>query len=155
MPSDPHLQASRREAILDILGNLEVTRQEDLVQELAARGMEVTQSSVSRDLKELGVVKVHERYLAPKNTHVPGHLPFEVLADFVRDIRPAGSNITVIHTVTGAAQSVALALDESGWQEIAGTVSGDDTIFVATTGPAQQNVLLARLDQLFPGARKT
>lgn len=155
MPSDPHLQASRREAILEILGDHEVTRQEDLVQELAARGMEVTQSSVSRDLKELGVVKVHERYLAPQNAHAPGHLPFEVLADFVRDIRPAGPNLTVIHTATGAAQSVALALDQSGWQEIAGTVSGDDTIFVATTSQALQQVLLARLDQLFPGARQT
>jgi transcriptional regulator of arginine metabolism len=147
------MQAARRAAILDILGLQEVTRQEDLVQALAARGMDATQSSVSRDLKELGVVKVKERYLAPQNTHVPGHLPFDVLAEFVRNIRPAGPNITVINTATGAAQSVAYALDESGWQEIAGTLSGDDTIFVATVSQGQQQVLLARLDQLFPGAR--
>lgn len=154
MPSDPHMQASRREAILEILGNHEVTRQEDLVRELAARGMEVTQSSISRDLKELGVVKIHERYLAPQSSHVPGHLPFNVLADFVRNIRLAGPNIIVLHTATGAAQSVALALDQSSWPEIAGTVSGDDTIFVATASSGHQQVLLARLDQIFPGARQ-
>jgi transcriptional regulator of arginine metabolism len=154
MPSDTHLQASRREAILEILVDQEVTRQVDLVRALAARGMQATQSSVSRDLKELGVVKVNERYLAPQSTHVRGHLPFEVLAEFVREIRPAGPNITVINTATGAAQSVAYALDESGWQEIAGTLSGDDTIFVATVSHGQQQVLLARLDQLFPGARQ-
>ena len=54
------------------------------------------------------------------------------MAEFVRDIRTAGGNLTVVKTAEGAAQRVALYLDRSGWSEIVGTVSGDDTIFVAT-----------------------
>jgi transcriptional regulator of arginine metabolism len=61
----------------------------------------------------------------------------------------------VIKTSTGAAQSVAVALDESAWSEIVGTISGDDTIFVATAGVRQQQSLMVRLAQVFPKARQS
>ncbi|MGB5250311.1 MAG: hypothetical protein WBN31_05080 [Gammaproteobacteria bacterium] len=154
MPTDLRQQIARREAIVQILGDSEITRQDDLVRALADRGLDATQSSISRDLKELGVAKVGERYVAPQNVRVPGNPPFELLAGFVRGLSAAGPNMTVIHTATGAAQSVAVALDESGWAEIVGTISGDDTIFVATATQRQQQMLLARLDAIFPGARK-
>ena len=155
MPTDLRQQIARREAIVQILGNSEITRQDDLVRALADRGLGATQSSISRDLKELGVAKVGERYVAPQNVRVPGNPPFELLAGFVKNLAAAGPNITVIRTATGAAQSVAVALDEAGWAEIVGTISGDDTIFVATATLRQQQVLLARLDATFPGARRS
>lgn len=155
MPTDSSQQAARRAEILRILSKRTIGRQEDLVGELSRRGMDVTQSSVSRDLKELGVAKVGDRYIAPQNVRSPGSASFEVLADFVRQVAPAGANLTVIRTSTGAAQSVAVALDESGWSEIVGTISGDDTIFVATANQHQQQLLLARLDQVFPKGRRS
>lgn len=154
MPTDLNHQIARREAIIQILGESEITRQDDLVRALSSRGLEATQSSISRDLKELGVAKVGERYVAPQNVRVAGNPQFQLLAGFVREVAAAGPNLTVVRTATGAAQSVAVALDESGWPEIAGTISGDDTIFVATATQRQQQSLLARLDKLFPGVRK-
>jgi transcriptional regulator of arginine metabolism len=153
MPTDPQQQAARRAEILRILRKRSILRQADLVRELAERGMEATQSSISRDLKELGVAKIGERYLAPQNLREQEQASFAQLAGFVHGIGLAGPNITVIRTAAGAAQSVAVALDESGWKEIVGTISGDDTIFVATATQHHQQMLLAHLDQVFPGVR--
>jgi transcriptional regulator of arginine metabolism len=153
MPGAASHQAARREAILDILAEQRVTRQEDLVEALHDRGFEATQSSISRDLKDLGVAKVGERYIAPGSVREAEARPFEILAGFVRSIGAAGPNLTIIRTATGAAQSVAVALDDSGWPEVVGTISGDDTIFVATATQQQQTLLVARLEQLFPGVR--
>jgi len=69
----------------------------------------------------------------------------------VRDVRTAGGNLTVVKTAEGAAQRVAVYLDRSGWSEIVGTVSGDDTIFVATRGGGDQRRLVARLRAIFSG----
>ena len=153
MPGAASQQAARREAILAILAERRVTRQEDLVHALHDRGFEATQSSISRDLKDLGVAKVGERYIAPQSVREAEARPFEILAGFVQSIGSAGPNLTIIRTATGAAQSVAVAVDGSGWPEVAGTISGDDTIFVATANHQQQALLIARLEQLFPGAR--
>ena len=152
MPGDRTQQAARREAILTILRESAVGRQEDLVAELQDQGHDATQSSVSRDLRELGVAKVGDRYLAPHDDRPRPHRSFDRLTDFVIGIASAGANITVIRTAAGAAQSVAVALDAAGWPEVVGTISGDDTIFVATKTQRQQILLLARLAQVFPGS---
>ena len=123
MPTDPSLQTARRAEILRILKQESITRQEDLVKALASRGMDATQASISRDLKELGVAKVGDRYIAPQNVRSQGNVKFELLAGFVTGVAPAGANLTVIKTSTGAAQSVAVALDESAWSEIVGTIA--------------------------------
>jgi transcriptional regulator of arginine metabolism len=154
MPGGASQQTARREAILDILAKQRVTRQEDLVHALQQRGFDATQSSISRDLKDLGVAKVGERYLAPQSVREAESRPFEILAGFVRSIATAGPNLTVVRTATGAAQSVAVALDDSGWPEVVGTISGDDTIFVATGTLRQQQLLVARLEQVFPAVRR-
>lgn len=155
MPTDPGQQTARRAEILRILKARPITRQEELVDELSRRGLEATQSSISRDLKELGVAKVGDRYLAPQNVRSAGGAGFDLLSGFVRSVAVAGGNLTVVKTSAGAAQSVAVALDEAGWREIVGTISGDDTIFVATATPHQQQLLLARLKQVFPKARRS
>ncbi|EQD28372.1 Arginine repressor [mine drainage metagenome] len=72
-----------------------------------------------------------------------------MLGQFVRGLRRAGASLTVLRTTTGAAQSVAVAIDRADWPEVAGTLSGDDTIFIATASPRAQDELVARLQALF------
>lgn len=148
MLNDHHLQ-ERREAILALLGSGVVRRQAELTQLLRKRGFPVTQSSVSRDLRELGVLKASGRYLAPPPETAHTHGSFGALAQFVRSARPAGASLTVLRTSTGAAQSVAVALDKAAWPEVVGTISGDDTIFIATPDGRSQQRLLARLREHF------
>jgi len=148
MLNDHHL-AERRNAILRILRGGVVRRQAELAQLLKKDGFEVTQSSVSRDLRELGVLKASGRYLPPPDeiAHALGN--FARLAAFVRAVKPAGPSVTVLRTTTGAAQSVAVAIDNADWPEVVGTISGDDTIFIATPDAAAQSRLLERLHSLF------
>lgn len=140
----------RREALRKIISRSPVGRQEDLVRLLGKAGHPATQSSVSRDLRELGVAKRGDRYVLPDES-APALDDFATVAAFVRDWRPAGPCLTVIRTTAGAAQSVAIVLDRADWAEVVGTLSGDDTIFVATTGSAAQRRLLARLHENFRG----
>jgi transcriptional regulator of arginine metabolism len=135
---------SRREALRRIISRAPVGRQQDLVRLLGKAGHPATQSSVSRDLRELGVAKRGDRYVLPDES-APALDDFATISAFVRDIRPAGPSLTVIRTTAGAAQSVAIVLDRADWPDVVGTLSGDDTIFVATTGAAAQRRLLARL----------
>jgi transcriptional regulator of arginine metabolism len=139
---------SRRDAILQLLRSGEVRRQSELTRLLQQRGFSVTQSSVSRDLRELGALKASGRYLLPPAGNVRAEGDFGVVAQFVRTLQIAGSLI-VLKTTIGAAQSVAVAIDRAEWPEAVGTISGDDTIFIATPDRGAQRRLLARLQSLF------
>lgn len=143
-----HQPVSRRAAILRILQETPVRNQGELVRVLKRQGFEATQSSVSRDLRELGVAKAGDRYIPPVE-NVP-HDPFEAVASFVTEIRTAGPSLTVVKTTTGGAQSVAVAIDRARWPEVVGTISGDDTIFVATEDGRDQRKLRDRLRKVFP-----
>jgi len=142
-------QIERHAAILRILRSGVVRRQSDLALMLKRDGFEVTQSSVSRDLRELGVSKASGRYLLPPDEISRANGDFGALAQFVRMVRAAGSSITVIRTTIGAAPSVAVALDKAAWPEVVGTISGDDTIFIATHDARAQQRLIERLNSLF------
>ncbi|MDP8973640.1 MAG: hypothetical protein M3N45_10835, partial [Actinomycetota bacterium] len=102
--------------------------QQDVVAALSEMGVEVAQATVSRDLAELGVLKVGSRYLALP--HEPGAAGIEVLPSFVLDITPA-QNIIVIRTRDGTAGAVANVLDRVKGLKIIGTVAGQDTVMVA------------------------
>lgn len=148
MHADIH-QTERHTAILRILKEGEVGGQAELVRLLKKAGHEVTQSSVSRDLRELKVSKAAGRYVLPPDEIARVDDDFAALSRFVRDIRTAGPALTVIKTSIGTAQSIAVAIDRAEWPEVVGTISGDDTIFVATTGAATQSRLLTRLRKHF------
>jgi len=143
-------QLERRGAIVRILREGLVRRQEDLVRLLKKAGFEATQSSISRDLRDLGVLKANGRYALPPDEVTRANGDFGTLAQFVRALRRAGPSITVLRTTIGAAQSVAVAIDRAEWPEVAGTISGDDTIFIATASARAQDELLGRLRALFP-----
>ena len=148
-PLPDHQQLERRSAIVRILRSAVVRRQNELVGLLRRDGYQVTQSSISRDLRYRGVLKARGRYVMPSEEQTRANGDFDTLAQFVRQIRTAGASLTVVRTTIGAAQSVAVAIDRAEWPEVVGTLSGDDTIFIATENSGAQARLLSRLRSHF------
>ena len=105
---------------------------------------------MSRDLRDLGVLKASGRYVLPHDEVTRAHGDFGTLTQFrYGTAQSRGSSYTVVRTTIGAAQSVAVAIDKAQWPEVAGTISGDDTIFIATADQRAQQELIARLRTLF------
>lgn len=127
--------------ILELITTRPIRTQEDLATALTADGWEVTQSSVSRDVAALGLVKVAGAYQrAPQR--VVADPDEQRIAEGVLTIERAGEALLVLHTPPGEANRVAVALDRQAWPDIAGTIAGDDTIFIALRdSPAQTRVL--------------
>jgi transcriptional regulator of arginine metabolism len=144
MPPDPENREARQKMILAILEAQRVTSQGYLVERLRERGVPATQSSVSRDLRDLGVGWFGGRYGRPseREEHDPGVVE---VSPFLRGVKPAGPHLTVVFTMSGAAQAVGLAIDRAGWPEIVGTMAGDDTVFVATAAAGDQKRFIRRL----------
>lgn len=142
MPNGNH--EKRRATLRTLLHSGPAETQASLVAALNAKGHNATQSSVSRDLRELGAVKTAHGYeLASDNPDDTDH--FAAVTDMLRDVRPAGPNLLIVATAIGAAQRVALALDRCDWPEVVGNIGGDDTVFVATESAAAQKHLIARI----------
>jgi transcriptional regulator of arginine metabolism len=139
---------ARRTMLAKIIREQVVGRQTELVALLRKQGHVATQSSVSRDLRELGVAKMGDRYVLPE-TALPPRNDFSTLKQFVSGRLTAGTNLTVLKTTVGSAQSVAVAIDTARWPEVVGTISGDDTIFIATAGADAQRKLGERLLAIF------
>jgi transcriptional regulator of arginine metabolism len=149
MAAEIHQSVSRRSAILRIIRESTVRNQDELVKVLKKQGFEATQSSVSRDLRELGVAKAGDHYIVPQSGDAQVADAFAAVANFVVEVRTAGPSLTVVRTTTGTAQSVAVAIDRSHWPEVVGTISGDDTIFIATEEGREQRKLRDRLRSIF------
>jgi transcriptional regulator of arginine metabolism len=149
MPSERDHREERHRIIREVLHRKKVTRQDEIVRELADRGIEATQSSVSRDLREMGAAKIRGRYSLPSaEGGAPSGDGFDDVVHFVREVRPAGPHLTVVLTAVGAAQRVGVAIDRARWPEVVGTLAGDDTLFVAARGAADQRKLLRKLASL-------
>jgi len=138
----------RQGQILKLIRSRKITTQEELAQELKNQGIAATQVTLSRDLRDLRLVKTREGYqeMAPEETG-PG---FSVLAgEFLNDVLRA-QNLVILKTSPGHANSVAVALDNEGWPEVVGTIAGDDTILIITpdspTAEAVQEKLLGLLE---------
>ena len=145
MPNSTQEQAQRRAMLRELLLHGPASTQKTLVDALGAQGLQATQSSVSRDLRELGAIKTGNGYELPEADDYSDEIVS--IAEFLRDITPAGPNLTVIKTAIGAAQRVALALDRSNWPEVVGNIGGDDTVFVATDSGASQKILISKLER--------
>ncbi len=139
---------ARRMVLAKIIREQVVGRQTELVALLRKLGVVATQSSVSRDLRELGVAKLGARYVLPA-APTQAKSDFSTLKQFVSARLTAGNNLTVLKTTIGSAQSVAVAIDSAQWPEVVGTISGDDTIFIATAGVEAQRQLGDRLFAIF------
>jgi len=145
MPPTTEDQTQRRAAIRDLLLQGPAETQASLVSALQDLGHIATQSSVSRDLREIGAIKTGKGYEL-RTADASGDEQVAAVANLLRSITPAGSNLLVIHTGIGAAQRVGLALDRCGWPGMVGTIAGDDTVFVATESAHAQKNLITRIE---------
>jgi transcriptional regulator of arginine metabolism len=135
--------------ILELISTRPVHTQEELAEALAAEGWRVTQSSVSRDIAALRLVKVGGAYQRPARiAPSPEHPDERRIAEGVLTVEPAGEALVVIHTPAGEANRVAVALDRLAWSDIIGTIAGDDTIFLAVTHRAAQQRVLRQIRRL-------
>jgi len=122
---------TRQQLILQLIENGNVASQEDLRRGLARHGQKVTQATLSRDIHELGIVKTVNGYARPGDAAAEAALPAteRLVREFVLSVREA-QNQLVLKTSVGSAQPVAAALDGEGWDEMLGTIAGDDTILI-------------------------
>ena len=139
----------RQRAIAELIRRHAVASQEEVAERLSRLGFRATQATVSRDLEQLGAFKVRRggglAYALPGEAAARTGPPLEaVIRDWVRSIEPAG-NLVVMKTPAGSAHIVGVALDRSELDDVAGTICGDDTLFVACRGAAEAKALAARL----------
>jgi transcriptional regulator of arginine metabolism len=135
----------RLEAIGDLIAEKRsITSQQELVELLAEMGMKATQSSISRDLQDLGVKRVKGRYVLKPWREI-GAGDFEDILGFVQGFKVTGPNLSVMLTSPNAAKMVAEALIAADWPEVAGVIAGDDTLFIATVDEEDQTALYNRL----------
>ncbi len=135
--------------ILELISTYQIHTQEELVEALAQDGWEVTQSSVSRDIAELGLIKLDGVYHRPLADELKAVDPNELrIREGLLRVDPSGEALVVLRTPPGEANRVAVALDRLAWPQVVGTLAGDDTIFVATGSRADQKRLIARLRHL-------
>lgn len=133
----------RQLKILELISTRPLHTQEELADALASEGWEVTQSSVSRDISALKLVKVDGAYQRPARVVSEAAHPDERrIADGVLTAEPSGDAFIVLHTPPGEANRVAVAIDRLAWPDVVGTLAGDDTIFVASRGGESQRRLL-------------
>lgn len=119
----------RQGQILKLIRTKKINTQDELARELREQGIETTQVTLSRDIREMGLAKTADGYreILPDPT---GPSLAQVMAEYLLDVRLA-QNFVILKTSTGSANSLAVALDQEDWPEVAGTVAGDDTVFIA------------------------
>ncbi|OLC78695.1 MAG: hypothetical protein AUH78_02260 [Gemmatimonadetes bacterium 13_1_40CM_4_69_8] len=148
------MKTQRHAAILKIVRSATVASQEQLRELLKDEGFDVTQATLSRDIRELGLAKVAApppgggSHYAPPETggQIRPHLE-QLLPTMLVSAEGVGP-LLVLKTATGAAQALALALDGAGWSEIIGTIAGDDAILVITRSERARRAVQTRLQEL-------
>lgn len=147
------MKTNRHSHILDIIKTKDIETQEELANELRKRGIEITQATVSRDIKELHLVKVMASSGAYKYAYIPDNTPelsqrqIRIFAESVTSIDSA-NNLIVIRTIAGNAQAAASAIDALEWEEIIGCIAGDDTIMVVVREDEWVQEIIQRFEQL-------
>jgi transcriptional regulator of arginine metabolism len=132
----------RQGQILRLIKSRKILTQDQLAQELAAIGVNATQVTLSRDIRELGLVKTPEGY---RQVEVNAGPSIETIAaEFLWDA-VAAQNLVVLKTSPGHASSLAISLDQEDWPEVVGTIAGDDTVLVVTPDVATAAELQRRL----------
>lgn len=145
---------ARHEAILEAIRSRRVTSQEQLRELLEDAGFAVTQATVSRDIRELRLVKVpgaegSAAYTLPDEwVSTP---PLQSLLPTLYASAEGAGNLLVVRTMTGGAQAVALAIDWEEWPEVLGTIAGDDTILIICREPVQVPDVQRRIEEIAEG----
>lgn len=153
----PSRQDTRRRQIIALLHKRAVRSQAELRELLAGRGVDVNQGTLSRDLRDLGVLKGKDGYALPE---VPGASPenahrslWHAVKTWLVDATPA-ENLVVLHTPAGGANPLGLALDHAGLPEVIGTIAGDDTVLAICRDPKTARGLAKKLTADLAGRRR-
>jgi transcriptional regulator of arginine metabolism len=151
------MKNTRQRAILSLVASRPIHSQEELAHLLESQGYEVTQATVSRDVKELGLVKVplkngngngtQFKYVEPAFGKTYASRLHRVIAELVRDVA-VSVNLIVLRTPPGSGMLLASAIDEGGWTEVIGTIGGDDTVLVVLSDPKFAPVVAQRFEDM-------
>jgi transcriptional regulator of arginine metabolism len=140
----------RQRAVLDAVGSGQIANQEELQRVLRKRGFRVGQATLSRDIRDLNLSKTAAGYELPQG-EAAGALALppvkRLVREFVLDVRPA-QNLLVVKTVIGSAQPVAAALDDQEWDEVVGTIAGDDAILIVCPDKEAAKKVAARIEEM-------
>ena len=125
------MKNQRHNAIKDLLVKTSVINQDDMRRKLAGKGIHVTQATLSRDIREMKLMKGPSGYALPNDIDDNDDLPSveDVLENFGLEVRQA-QNLLVVLTTMGGAQPVAAAFDQQEWDEVVGTIAGDNTVLI-------------------------
>lgn len=147
-------KASRQKMIQKIIEKDEIGTQFELAERLKQHGFNVTQATVSRDIKEIGLIKIpvegnFSKYSMPVNISV-GNIAERMRRMFIDNAVSIDNaeNLVVIKTLPGTAQGLAACLDQCGWQEIVGCIAGDDTILIIIKEKMLVNGIISRFEAL-------
>lgn len=149
------MKPQRHAAILDLVRVQRIPSQEVLRERLAARGFEVAQATLSRDIRELGLIKMPDEdggavYTVPAHVTDPTPALSRLLPALYLGADGVG-NLLVVKTLTGGAQPVAVALDWQEWPEVVGTIAGDDQILLILREADHLPEIVRRLEELAGG----
>ncbi len=153
IPGTQQVKAQRHSAIRELLVTTSVVNQDDLRRKLAGRGIHATQATLSRDIRELKLLKGPTGYALPDhdtdNNDFDDALPAvaDLLGTFGLEVRQA-QNLLVLLTAKGAAGPVAAGIDDEEWPESLGTIAGDNTVLIICPDSAAANALRRRLEPL-------
>ncbi|MGI8467351.1 MAG: arginine repressor [Pyrinomonadaceae bacterium] len=136
------MKERRQTAILKFINARQIGRQEELTNLLEKKGFVVTQSSVSRDLDELGIIKAKGFYALPQK-------PRNAVASGLMGLETAGTNLIVAKCEAGLASAVAVRIDAANVIGIVGTIAGDDTIFIAVKDIKAQKATIKKIWEIF------
>ena len=146
------MKNQRHNAIKDLLvktsvTNAGVTNQEELRRKLAGKGIHVTQATLSRDIREMKLLKGPSGYALPNGIEGEPDLPSvdSVLEDFGLEVRQA-QNLLVVLTIMGGAQPVAAAMDYEEWDEVVGTIAGENTVLIICPDATRAQALKSRIE---------
>jgi len=146
MGIDREHQDYRRRTILELLAERPMKRQIEIGRALRKMGFKVTQSTVSRDLEALGIVRREGFYRPPQTRSDQSQIA--QMQSFIRRVRGAGPHMVVFETTAGAAKAVAAALRSANWPEVRGVLAEEETLFVATDNVYDTRLLLQRMKRI-------
>jgi transcriptional regulator of arginine metabolism len=143
------MKQERHDAIRELVRAVPVTSQDELRRWLVKRGFDVTQATLSRDVRELHLYKGPKGYALPNGAASNEDVPRidEMMKSFGLKVKQALNQLVLI-TTTGSAQAVALAIDAEDWAETVGTIAGDDTVLIICPDERRAAVLRSRLEHL-------
>lgn len=147
------IKKSRRDAIIDLITNNDISTQDELTEKLIALGFDVSQATISRDIKELNLVKVegtNKKYKYAKidlNEHQLSPQLINLFKQITTSIECA-NNLIVLKTISGNASAAGMAIDQMKFSQIIGTVAGDDTLLIITKTSSDAEIVLKVLRTL-------